>query len=130
MPSFVDVDTSTNTFTIENYDLTHKGGIYTVLIKVEINSGEFIEKQMKITVHSYNSGPPYFSPPLANRKVTVGKSLKIDLSEIIDPDNDSLDIVIVLGMNRPFMSGDFPNYIVKPRASDVGVYTVFVSLKD
>ncbi len=62
--------------------------------------------------------------------MTAGKILKLEFPSLVDPDNDEINTIIVIGLNRPFITGQFPVYKLKPSAKDVGIITVFVTVND
>ena len=92
-----------------------------------------IEYKFTLTVksrHPVNTSPPLFVSTLKDRVVTAGKVLNLVLPRISDPDGNDIRNIIVIGLNKPFISGSFPNYKLKPQAKDVGSLTVFITLTD
>ncbi len=77
-----------------------------------------------------NTGPPNFVTPLKDRIITAGKVLNLNLPLIVDPDGNEIGPVVVVGLKKPYISGDFPNYKLKPKATDVGALIVLITLTD
>ncbi|CDW78124.1 UNKNOWN [Stylonychia lemnae] len=78
-----------------------------------------------------NTFGPLFEKDLENLQIQVGEKIHYEYPKIIDEDNDQLEsAVIKFGRAKNFISGSFPNYILKPSQSDIGSYQIFINLTD
>lgn len=131
-PEFVNVDFPTMTFT---WFSTNKSDIgkHQIDIKYSVNGVQIISYNFTLIVkpeYTDNTGPPFFTKSILDRVFYARDVVSLNFPKIRDPDNDFIEAPIITGLDLPFVSGNFPIYILTPLPNDVGVYMISITLKD
>lgn len=87
--------------------------------------------QIPIQVTSNNMNAPSFVKPLTDYSMIAGTELKITLPDYQDLDGDNVEITkINYGAASIFITGNYPNLVVRPSSVNFGNFTITITLTD
>jgi len=123
LPAGVTFSASTLTYTF--FGLTTPG-VYTFTVQGDNLIATSDSATFTVTVTAIpaptvipNTGPPYFSPALADINIDVGKSQAFKFPSFLDPDKSDTPLFVSMniGTASGFVTGSFPNLMIAPTKS-------------